>query len=90
MAFRYLLKIKVGTPGLTLQASLQDKEGDAILFADSDEVKTDGFIEQGEGDYSFWSDKWPLEALPFTVLIEDGDDNLVETVDINREDLWAV
>lgn len=91
MAFSYLLKI-IGTPGLLLQASLQDKDGNAVLFADGDATKTVGFIEQGEGDYSFWSDQWPDAGLPFTVLVEEIGTGIVTTADMNREDFigWAL
>lgn len=89
MAFTYLFKIKLGTDltGLSLKAALQDKDGAAVLFADGDATKTAGFIEQGVGDYSFWSDQWPDESLPFTVrVLNAAGDVLLTTADMNEQD----
>ena len=89
MSFSYLLKIKLGedNTGLTLKAALQDKDGTAVLFSDGDATKTAGFIEQGVGDYSLWTDQWPNESFPFTVLIlNDADDSLLTTADMNALD----
>lgn len=88
MAFSYLLKVKLGLDhvGLALKAVLQDKDGAAVLFSDGAATKTAGFIEQGVGDYSFWTDQWPNESFPFTVLIlNDADDSLLVTVDMNEQ-----
>ena len=93
MSFIYLLKIKIGedNTGLTLKASLQDKDGAAVLFADGDASKTAGFIEQGGGDYSFWSDQWPNESFPFTVnILNNVGDVLLTTADINEQDLAPI
>ncbi len=89
MAFSYLLKIKLGSSdtGLSLKVALQDKDGAAVLFADGDVSKTAGSIEQGVGDYSFWTDQWPNESLPFTVRVLNAvGDVLLTTVDMNEQD----
>lgn len=89
MAFTYLLKIRLGSDntGLNLKAALQDKDGTAVLFSDGDATKTAGFIEQGVGDYSFWTDQWPEGSLPFTVrVLNVAGDVLLTTVDMNAQD----
>ena len=93
MSFSYLLKIKLGTDntGLTLKATLQDKDGLAVLFADAAASKTAGFIEQGVGDYSFWTDQWPNASFPFTVnILNSVGDVLLTTADINEQDLAPI
>jgi hypothetical protein len=89
MAFSYLLKIKLGPDytGLDLRAELQNKNGTAVLFSDGAASKVTGFIEQGVGDYSLWTDQWPDESFPFTVMLYDvATDDLLTTADMNAAD----
>lgn len=93
MAFSYLLKVRLteSDTGLTLKVQLQDKDGAAVLFADGDASKTADQIEQGVGNYSFWSDQWPDASFPFTVMIRNNaDDSLLTTIDMNEQDFAPI
>lgn len=92
MSFSYMLKIKIGVDntGLNLKVTLQDKDGTAVTFSDGDSSKMTGIVEQGVGDYSFWTDQWPDESFPFTAMILDAsDDSLLTTADFNALDFLA-
>lgn len=93
MAFSYLLKVRLteSDTGLTLKVELQDKDGASVLFADGDASKTVDQIEQGVGNYSFYTDQWPDGSFPFTVMIRNNaDDSLLTTIDMNEQDFAPI